>query len=1424
MKHVFLKFYYGLMAVLACFALTVSADAQNGKVPLPEEMLNNTAQGNEFWLAVPGNDDPQQPVNALEFYVTSSYDTEVTIEAPGFGFKRTEKLKAFKVVTFSSLKQTANWAWEIWNSEDKMKNGIRISAPRPISVYVLNGKSVSSDGYLGIPTNVWGTQYIHNSYYDFLEVRPWKSGFTVIAKDDQTKVTITLKGKGRSLARTVKGRRIGDTWSVILDKGDTYTVMGDGTSTGGFDMSGSSITGDKPIGLISFHQRVILPFNAQNGRDHIIEMLPPVSAWGKTFYTVEYARDNKGDFFRVVASKDNTTVEMVYMDKKEGNVLGRRTIKLSKAGDFWEDYNYWIGRGEIEGIRGVSVWKSNNPIMICQYSYSANWDNGDEFDPFMIVLTPVEQYLKGTVFQTPANAAYNKNWFGIIAEGDDPKVDPTQKKLRSIVFDGDTLYKKYPQILLNRIPGSNYYWGHLQFATPGHHSIESNTRFGGYIYGFSNFDSYGWPAAMAFRNTSVLDTVRPPLTKTVECGDYLFEATELVKDPRVGTPAAQGKDSLQEDTGIIGIELDTIKSFNYKLELTSPKELTREPKVTRAKFKVSVIDKTKDAYAIIIVNDQADNFSFDTVYYFADKIGMDPAIAQFGKVRLGTTKTMDVKIINKGKDSVKIKEITLLMKKEYTIIAGMVPPELTLASGASHTVTLEFKPEKEGKNDQDPELAIDSLLVMTECAKFQFPVKGRGVRPCIEVEPLWDAGVISVNSEKCKTLGTNVGLRIINKGTDTLTVTGITGVRLPFTTTITFPFKVPPGGEYFAKTVCFKPTTETADSINITLESDSQGADCSPSSLWRGRGKTPGPQITDFPWDIYRIETIRTDGVVYVFNDGEDDVTLTGLALKDPAVTAFTITGTDQGTISPNTPYILRAKKVNQLTVYVQFIPKDTINYTNQIVASFKEQIAAPVEGTLSGGGKLPVIKPTGYIFPDSTEVSKTAAAPGFVTIRNRSGNSDLFIESLREKTDEGNTLDFDWAANATLDNITIPPLGSVQIPVTFTPTNIGRRYIVVNIISDAAAAVQPGNQDPRVTDTVHVVGYGWRDASGAPKPLIEGIDFGLRMLCDTPEDNVVISNDASATDVMILRKVIFDGDLNAFTIDTTALQLPRTLAAGADTDTDIKVTFTPHLTTPSPYKMDVLAYYVGSTEPIRTTVTGETRIVPTTYDVRVEGSDAVKTEAGRVHKVSIIAGSQDWAAADVKNLTLTLQYDRRLMVVQNITPRTGWSVGQQTVTANSLTLPLSSNTPIQTNGSIVDIDYLLTLADSLQWDVKLVADVMDRAKCVTTATTPMEFGITSCFETARLIDVGKGPMQLNPPTEGINGEVTINSSLGITTTVMYEIVNILGEVVKVYGGTKLDAGNYSIIVPPNTLERGTYFVRMTAGPYTMSQQFMIIK
>ena len=69
------------------------------------------------------------------------------------------------------------------------------------------------------------------------------------------------------------------------------------------------------------------------------EMIPPVSAWGKKYYSIELQRANKGDFYRVVSSQPNTNVKMRYYDKVTKELLGKRDIVLTKAGDFYEDFN-----------------------------------------------------------------------------------------------------------------------------------------------------------------------------------------------------------------------------------------------------------------------------------------------------------------------------------------------------------------------------------------------------------------------------------------------------------------------------------------------------------------------------------------------------------------------------------------------------------------------------------------------------------------------------------------------------------------------------------------------------------------------------------------------------------------------------------------------------------------------------------------------------------------------------------------------------------------------------------------------------------------------------------------------------------------------------------------------------------------------------
>ena len=68
------------LAVFLVLLASVSTSMAQRKVPTAAEMLSvNGAQGTEFWITVPPNELLPFPVNGLDVYIASAYDTEVTI-------------------------------------------------------------------------------------------------------------------------------------------------------------------------------------------------------------------------------------------------------------------------------------------------------------------------------------------------------------------------------------------------------------------------------------------------------------------------------------------------------------------------------------------------------------------------------------------------------------------------------------------------------------------------------------------------------------------------------------------------------------------------------------------------------------------------------------------------------------------------------------------------------------------------------------------------------------------------------------------------------------------------------------------------------------------------------------------------------------------------------------------------------------------------------------------------------------------------------------------------------------------------------------------------------------------------------------------------------------------------------------------------
>lgn len=586
------------------------------------EVVQADATGTEFLIAIPPNEILPFPVEGLEIYIASAFDANVEVFDYASDKVIRFSVKAFDVKTLSDRKEL-NWSMEVRDAEKPVLKALRIKSDRPIFVNVINSKTTTSDGYLAIPTHKWGTEYIAASYWDFREFKPWPGGFIIIAREP-TEVKIRLRGQGKGLARTSNGRSIGDSIIVLLDEGEVYMVHGDGLTRGEFDLTGSLITSDKPIGVIGFHMRTTVPnllING-NGRNHLSEMLPPTSAWGTKYASLELQRTRllagRGDAFRVVAKEDQTRWTCKFYDRVTGKLLGQRGGLLQKSGDFQDEAQTSQPTALVEGF---SVWEADKPFLLMQYSCSSSFDGDQLLDPFMICIAPEDQFLKSIVFQTPTMAQFTKHYLNLVIKTD--TTDPNLlDNLKSLQIDGQPVWSNpktgKPSLLFARMPNGMYY-ASIELGTTARASrISSNGRlsFSGYLYGFGAVDAYGWPLGSG-ASSPTIDTMRPMIARRAidgDCGSFRCTATELrnIPDPPLTMPNPND----QVETGLASIDTTVAtRPQNYRLRLVTDQRFPIGQPYKRFDFDWLVIDKSKNAFVIYSVRDFAGNVTTDTLSY-----------------------------------------------------------------------------------------------------------------------------------------------------------------------------------------------------------------------------------------------------------------------------------------------------------------------------------------------------------------------------------------------------------------------------------------------------------------------------------------------------------------------------------------------------------------------------------------------------------------------------------------------------------------------------------------------------------------------------------------------------------------------------------------------------------------------------------------
>lgn len=427
-----------------------------------------SCMGREFWLTFPGNysPDPANPVKP-QLCIVGNKGTAITITIAGLGY-----LNNF-VMPANSVNVTLPKGADLGDLNDKTVNkGVHVVASEPVGVYGLSQVQYTSDGYMGLPTEVLGTQYIVVGYSNVHTGVPELNGsqFAVVATQPNTTLKITP-------SFVTPPHDSGFAYSLVLtNAGDVYQLRN--TNDAPADLTGTLVQADQPIAVFGGHQVANVRSSDAFFADYLVEQLPPVRRWGREFFPVRSAGRLKGDTFRVVASADGTDVL----------VDGVLVTSLNR-GQFYESV--------IAGF--ASHIKTSKRSLVMQYANSSDYDGVTKSDPFMVQVPPRPYYSKEHIFCT-APAGFDAHHITVVV--------PSAAK-SSVKLDGVAIAVPFVDI-----GSSGYAYGQKEISA-GRHVLTADQAAGVTVYGWSQYESYAWPACLFFGDTTPPQLVNCPTNDIV---------------------------------------------------------------------------------------------------------------------------------------------------------------------------------------------------------------------------------------------------------------------------------------------------------------------------------------------------------------------------------------------------------------------------------------------------------------------------------------------------------------------------------------------------------------------------------------------------------------------------------------------------------------------------------------------------------------------------------------------------------------------------------------------------------------------------------------------------------------------------------------------------------------------------------------------
>jgi len=1155
----------------------------------------------------------------------------------------------------------------------------------------------------------------------------------------------------------------------------------------------------------------------------------PTNTWGKKVHASRIETRKKTVVQRIFARQPNTTIfrngrQMALIQKAGGTMgIGWLDIQLDE-----EPNLPW-------------VWRGDKPISVTQFNCGQQYD-GVTSDPFQMICTPLEQYQTEIVFNTPGirggfgfpdnyvNIVYLANEFGEIPEDlEFAKVNNGEfswTKVSSISPAPGWQFKDDEIINDKR----QYYSKTIMLPGDGVYKLRAKDPFAAYAYGFSNYDSYGFPTSVALGDLDYPDTVAPDPKWTSICGDV--EGATVTDKP--------DDERYRSNLALIIFHKD--ESFNYKFKY---EEFTPGEDVSTT-WECKVIDPLKDARAVITFTDRRGNDTTIVLEYFVSKFAIEPKDWNFGKLQKGEVVTKDFKVRNIGNGMARLSDLKLWRNNQnFELINFALPVDLQPQQAMDFTVKFTALAEGEFR---------DSIGVGDTCVFYNLAFVQAAVgTPQIEVDDR-DWGDMIVNSAPV-----SKPVEIRNLGSTDLVITSYSGPSDPdnvfvptFDRTIsqTTPLVIPKGGNYTFN-VAFSPKAEKSYTDQIIFHNNATGTDS--IAILTGKGIKADLLATGYDWKEKRINRsnfpmgpydIPDKSAIKLYNAGSADVRINQIDVQvisgDRNAFIFNVGELQNKVIKPN----------DSLYVEVKFQP-NTVGLHEILISYPGNSANSSTTSSLKGIGIMPKIATFDMDY-DTTIIQD------FPGVQKRT------VRISNIAWDDGTGLDVSDSLTITALNIT--PGGSiatnltswgsegfrfdinslrysgtssnVQLPVTLQPNE----YIEID---GEFVSVRVGNHSAKITvvNDAEEVSSTWTGFGLAQGVYATGDETKI-CIGETEVLDCIIGNSGSGQ--IQITSISFDPPLPEFEFVNAADA--NGFPLGSNQFDTVQVRYTPTsvgvVSTRLKFENSTLDNPV-----VYAPVKGESvHYSRTTSNATTLTNGRVVVNQKFLYTIDLNPGD-DLTMADVKEFYVRIQYNKDFIAaLQNeitigsllqgkFDMATSIQIIDQAKNIEQITLTFTAigNNHLDGNGQLVQIGFssFLPWYENNEEQTKLdSATISFDLAAVGTSCVDMtgnELNVylePTCVENLRTIVISGESyafQQIAPNPVGPSG-ATISYSVAIEAFTEITLYNSNGEVVKELVAKKLTPGKYTVDLPVGDLSSGSYLCTMKCGPYASQQNVVIVK